>query len=60
LPFGVRRYPDPIPADTDFYACPLCTFVTTDKKAMTDHLYQEHGVKKNDAKALVEQIATLP
>jgi len=57
LPFGPRRTPTPIPANADFYACPLCDYTTIDKKAMINHLETVHNVKKKDARALVEQTA---
>jgi hypothetical protein len=54
LPFGVRKTKTPIPADAEFYACPLCKYTTTDKNAMIDHLVSVHNVKRKAAKALVE------
>jgi hypothetical protein len=54
LPFGVRKTPNPIPADGEFYACPLCIYNTTDKNTMINHLETFHNLKKKDAKALVE------
>ena len=38
MAFGVRRYKDPIPADTDFYACPLCELVFTNKQEYKQHV----------------------
>jgi len=38
MAFGVRSYKDPIPANTDFYACPLCELVFKDKQEYKQHL----------------------
>jgi hypothetical protein len=54
LAFGVRKCSVPIPADTEFYSCPLCDFITADKNAMIKHLVAVHKVKRKDAKVLVE------
>ena len=50
----MRKTKTPIPADTEFYACPLCKFITTDKNAMINHLVDIHNLKRKNAKALVE------
>jgi len=50
----MRKTKTPIPADGAFYACPLCLYNTTDKNTMIAHLVDTHGLKRNEAKALVE------
>ena len=49
MAFGVRKNTP----SGDIYACPLCAFVTANKRSFIDHLVNVHGMSKKDATGLV-------